>query len=89
LVDHVFNKYPPSLLACSAVCLALHTLGLNAWTPTYQFYAQYSTADANFQQCLRDLHALHKNAAKSPYQSVREKFSHTPYMKVSQLPPLP
>ncbi len=34
LIDHSFARYPPSLVACAAVCLALHTLGQNAWVST-------------------------------------------------------
>jgi len=89
LAEHGFMRYLPSLVACCSVSLALHTLGLNAWTSTYQFYVRYSTSDQSFQTCLRELHQLHKNAAKSPYQSVREKYSHSPYMKVALIQPLP
>jgi hypothetical protein len=56
-------------------------------SPTFEYYSGYKTTDLAFQSCLRDLYNLYKNADKLQCQSVREKYSHTPLMKVALIPP--
>ena len=47
-----YLKYLPSVIAASAVCLARHTMGLNAWVSDFNFVisvALYATIATCFQ----------------------------------------
>jgi len=88
LPEYSMLQYPPSLIAACAVCLAKYTLKLADWSPTFEHFSTYKTTDQKFQSCIREMHGIYKNAHKCPQKSIREKYSHTPYMRVSLIPPL-
>lgn len=61
LLEYSFLPYKPSMVAASAVMLALHTLNRPAWTTTLEHYAVYTTQD--LKPCVL---ALHQVCARSP-----------------------
>lgn len=84
LQDYHFLNFLPSMMAASAVALALHTVGLPAWSPTLQYYTRYSPSD--IRTCVAELHTALRNAEVQSLQAVREKFAHSRYMRVSAMP---
>ena len=50
-------------------------------------YTGYKRAD--LLECVTQLHKMHRGATASKLQAVREKYSHSPYMAVSNIKPLP
>ena len=61
LLEYSFLPYKPSMVAASAVMLALHTLNRPAWTTTLEHYAVYTTQD--LKPCVT---ALHQVCARGP-----------------------
>eukprot|EP01097_Dermamoeba_algensis_P002199 TRINITY_DN1877_c0_g2_i1.p1 TRINITY_DN1877_c0_g2~~TRINITY_DN1877_c0_g2_i1.p1 ORF type:complete len:369 (-),score=57.28 TRINITY_DN1877_c0_g2_i1:238-1344(-) len=85
LQDYTFSLlYCPSISAAAAVCLALLTAGKASWNSTLEHYTQYKTNNMEFQNCVRDLYRIYKNAAGHSLQAVREKYSQTKYLRVSE-----
>ena len=90
--DYYFVRYVPSLIASSAICLSLHTLGLPAWTPTLQHYTGYAMEDPLFQSCLSDLLHLYQHARRTQLsgdgslQAVNDKYQDDKYLAVSRIP---
>ena len=76
--DYQFLKYKPSILACAAICVALHTLGLNAWTTTLEHYTCVNVNNAAFRSCTKDLLTLFRYsrspAGLSQLQAVNDKY---------------
>jgi len=91
--DYAFVKYVPSVIASSAICLALHTIGLRPWTPTLEYYTGYQFEDEYFRRCLIDLYNLHHYTHQSQQQengllqAVNEKYNTQVYYFVSQITP--
>jgi cyclin A len=76
--DFRFVRYKPSIIACSAICVALHTFGKISWTSTLQNYTKVSVCDESFRSCTCDLLRLFQYA-RSPQgqrqlQAVNEKY---------------
>eukprot|EP00762_Andalucia_godoyi_P006730 ANDGO_06145.mRNA.1 Cyclin-A1-1 len=84
LQEYQFLHYTPSMIAAAAVSLALHTCGLLAWTPTLEYYTSYTVADV--RSCVAEMHSVFRNAEYQSLQAVREKYSHSKYMRVSTIP---
>jgi cyclin A len=88
LVDgDTYLKYAPSLIAASAVCLANHTLGQEAWPMKMAESTKYSVQD--FEDCLKDMYTTFQNAPSHPQQAIREKYKDRKYQQVSLLTPPP
>ena len=74
LQEYFMIKYLPSMVAASAVYLALKVLGRSGWTPTMHRYTQYS--EAALKNCSGDLLNLLKTAQTNPQlQAVKKKYS--------------
>ena len=88
LLEYSCIKFLPSLVATCAICLALHSQGLESWNETIAHYTQYQLSNPHFQECLRTLQALYKGAEKSCFQAIRSKHSHSAYLKVALFRPV-
>ena len=78
-------KYLPSMVAASAVYLALKVLGRSGWTPTMHRYTQYS--EAALKNCSGDLLNLLKTAQTNPQlQAVKKKYSSAKFSEVAKIP---
>jgi len=86
LLDLNFVKFLPSMVAAAAVSLALITCG-QPWTNTLTHYTGLTWENAELQACIRDLHRAQVGGAQCPFQAIREKYSHSVFLKVSNLPP--
>lgn len=67
-----FMAFPPSVVACAAVALSRHTLGLAAWEEAMVEKTGYNVDD--FKECLIRLHETFENAPSMTQQAVREKY---------------
>ena len=85
LQEYKMLKYLPSTIAAAAVYLALKTNGQPAWNSDLTQHACYS--ESALQPCVRDMHALHKNADKNSLQAVRKKYSQEKHGAVTSIPP--
>jgi cyclin A len=72
-LDYGMLKYSPSLVAASAVCLALHTHQCTPWTFTLERITKRSIAEKEMQLCVADLHALFEHGSK-PERAAFRKF---------------
>jgi len=90
LVELTLQEYPmlqylPSTISAAAVYLALKTMGQQPWTPELKQHACYT--EASLLPCVRDMHALHKNAPNNSLQAVRKKYAQEKHGAVSGIPP--
>lgn len=82
-----FLKYPPSMVAASAVFLALYTLNQPPWTATLEHYAQYTAQE--IKACVTALHEVYVASRRSTtLPAIREKYSQHKFKCVSTIPPL-
>lgn len=82
-----YLQYKPSVMALSALCVGLHTLGIPHWSEALQHYSQLKCSD--IIECTRLLHETFRNAAEHPQQAVREKFSLPKFGRVALQQALP
>lgn len=74
LVDYEMLRYPPSLLAASAVYTAQCTIhGFSEWNSTCEFHSHYS--ENQLRECSRRMVSLHQKAASDKLTGVRRKYS--------------
>ncbi|KAL5475410.1 hypothetical protein EMCRGX_G025223 [Ephydatia muelleri] len=85
LQEYQFVGVKPSLIAASAMYLALRMNKLGGWTPTLYHYSGYTVAD--MLPCAKSLNALLK-AALGNTATVRSKYSHEVFFKVALIAPL-
>eukprot|EP00698_Gefionella_okellyi_P025006 TRINITY_DN9014_c0_g1_i1.p1 TRINITY_DN9014_c0_g1~~TRINITY_DN9014_c0_g1_i1.p1 ORF type:complete len:362 (-),score=88.60 TRINITY_DN9014_c0_g1_i1:343-1428(-) len=83
LVDYDMLQYLPSTTAAAAVSIALHTMGMAAWSPTLTHYARIEWESDVLQRCIRDMFTLFENVHAQKLEAVREKYSHKKYERVS------
>lgn len=82
-----FMQYIPSMLAASAVSMAMAMLRRPFWSSTLEHYTKYTLADLT--PCMRDMHAMTICAPKCDQQAVREKYGRKHFLQVSGVLPLP
>jgi len=88
LIDgEAFMPFSPSIVACAAVALSRHTLGLAAWEDPMITKTGYQVDD--FKECLIRLHETFTNAPSMAQQAVREKYKAAKYESVSEVKPTP
>ena len=92
LLEYSFLRFPPSLVAASAVFLALHALHRQPWSATLEHYAGYGApALRECVEALLEVFAASKRSATLP--AIREKYSQHKFKCVSTIPapegPLP
>ncbi|KAL0739483.1 hypothetical protein Bca4012_015693 [Brassica carinata] len=74
LVDYEMLRYPPSLLAASAVYTAQCTIhGFGEWNSTCEFHSHYS--ENQLRECSRRMVNLHQKATTDKLTGVRRKYS--------------
>lgn len=93
LHDYGFVKYLPSLVAASAVYLALRTITSSSqpWSTTLEFYTRHKLSDPDMQACIIELYNLHKTTPRAHTQAVDEKYATGQYLRVSShktVPPI-
>lgn len=81
-------QYVPSKIIASCIIVALHTLGIQIWTPKMQYYIQYSAQDLanSTQDVYRLFHFQYFFQTK--LLALRDKFSTVPFNNVSRISPL-
>lgn len=84
LLEYSFLPYKPSMVAASAVMLALHTLNRPAWTTTLEHYAVYTTQD--LKPCVTALHQVFLATSSSSLPAIREKYNSPKHKGVASLP---
>lgn len=77
-------KYLPSMVAASAINMALRSLHRPAWTPTLAAYSEYS--ESALRGCILDLQAVLAAGSSSSLQAVRKKYASPKFMQVSEIP---
>eukprot|EP00667_Euglena_gracilis_P018040 EG_transcript_19119 len=90
LQEYAFLHWEPSMIAASAVVLALFGFRLPCWSDDLRRITQYQPNELN--ACLKEMHRVFQNAPHNNLQAVREKYSHGRFMHISmvaQLPPSP
>ncbi|CAH8315044.1 unnamed protein product [Eruca vesicaria subsp. sativa] len=74
LVDYEMLRYPPSLLAATAVYTAQCTIhGFSEWNSTCEFHSHYT--ENQLIECSRRMVSLHQKAATDKLTGVRRKYS--------------
>ncbi|VVB10160.1 unnamed protein product [Arabis nemorensis] len=74
LVDYEMLRYPPSLLAATAVYTAQCTIhGFSEWNSTCEFHSHYS--ENQLLECCRRMVSLHHKAATDKLTGVHRKYS--------------
>lgn len=76
-----YLKYPPSMIAAAALCLARFSFGMEPWPESIAKTAKYELG--HFAECLRDLHKTYCGAAKHPQQAIVEKYKASKHHEVS------
>jgi len=87
LLDYPMARVSPSLIASSALCFSLHTLGLPAWTFALEMVTQNSILDRKMQRCVEQMYTLFVNAPLHPQHVVYDKYCQDRFNKVALLQP--
>ena len=73
-----FLRFPPSIIACSSICIALHTLQMDPWTQTLEYYTAISQSNPLFLSCTDSMLSLFRFSWKAQgnkeLQSVNQKY---------------
>eukprot|EP00697_Spironema_sp_BW2_P009924 gnl/Spiro4/2495_TR1201_c0_g2_i1.p1 gnl/Spiro4/2495_TR1201_c0_g2~~gnl/Spiro4/2495_TR1201_c0_g2_i1.p1 ORF type:complete len:418 (-),score=116.20 gnl/Spiro4/2495_TR1201_c0_g2_i1:148-1305(-) len=80
LQDYRFLRFLPSMVAASAVSVALASWGRPAWNPTLEYYTGYSQMD--ILPCVQDILDVFTASPDNNLQAVREKYSQPRFMCV-------
>lgn len=75
----------PSVLAASAIAVARYTLQLESWNLDLKRKTGYDAKD--LKKSMEFLYVLFCKAPTHAHQAIREKFSSSQYLHVSQLHP--
>mmetsp|Transcript_36896 Transcript_36896/g.59690 ORF Transcript_36896/g.59690 Transcript_36896/m.59690 type:complete len:395 (+) Transcript_36896:91-1275(+) len=87
LQEYSFLKYLPSNIAAASLSIALQVMHLPSWTPTLRHYTGYSESD--LEESVSVIFPYYRDSSKSPLQAVREKYSHSKFLRVSHIQPPP
>lgn len=92
LQEYRFLKYRPSEVCAAVILNARRTARYNKpdifpageadWTPTLQHYTGY--AEEELSECAEDIAQCHRDAAGIALRAIYEKYSHSPYNRVSK-----
>ncbi|XP_051893408.1 cyclin-A2 [Pristis pectinata] len=80
-----FLKYPPSVLAASAFCLANYTISQAGWPRSLAQLTGYVLE--SLKPCVTDLYQNYLKAPEHAQQAVREKYKSSKYHSVSVIDP--
>jgi hypothetical protein len=84
LQEYSLIKYPPSIIAASAVLIARKTLKRHPWSPTLVKYTKYDESD--LMACVHELGNIVITAESSSQQAVLRKYSSPKFGSVGKLP---
>ena len=84
LPDYSMLKYPASLLAASAVYVAMKTLGKGSWNEVMEAHTRYTEAD--IKPCANAMARLQRKSATASLSAVHKKYSNPKFMEVARLP---
>jgi len=92
LQEYRFLKYRPSEVSAAVVLTARRTAKHNVpslfaadeaiWTPTLAHYTGYT--EAELEECSSDVAQCHRDASGIALRAIYEKYSHSPYSRVSK-----
>lgn len=82
----VYLEFLPSVIAASAVAIARHTLGFEAWNKQMVENTGYELT--NLKSGIEFLSQLFENAPTMAQHAIQDKYKSTKYMSVSQLTPI-
>eukprot|EP00658_Telonema_sp_P-2_P022360 TRINITY_DN18936_c0_g1_i4.p1 TRINITY_DN18936_c0_g1~~TRINITY_DN18936_c0_g1_i4.p1 ORF type:complete len:102 (-),score=26.30 TRINITY_DN18936_c0_g1_i4:402-707(-) len=84
MYDQTYNCFKPSLVAASAISLAMRMLGKTGWNSTLQAETEYDTA--HLSDCINVLNRLMTSAQDAPVpHSVTTKFTAPKYLEVAKV----
>lgn len=92
LQEYCMLKYPPSIIAATAVLVARKSLNRHPWSPTLLKYTQYDECD--LQACLDDMQkymtepepVTDVSSASTVQQAAQKKYSSAKFGSVSRTP---
>jgi len=84
LPDYSMLKYPGSLLAASAVYVAMNTLGKGEWNDVMEAHTRYTEED--IRPCANAMARLQRKSATASLSAVHKKYSNPKFMEVARLP---
>ena len=84
LPDYSMLKYPGSLLAASAVYVAMKTLGKGEWNEVMEAHTRYT--EAEIRPCANAMARLQRKSASASLSAVHKKYSNPKFMEVARLP---
>lgn len=73
----------PSVMACSAIAVASHTLGLNPWSPELAKNTGYELI--HLKETIVFLSSMFSKAPTLPQQAIQEKYKSNKYLHVASL----
>lgn len=80
-----YHRFQASEIAASAVCLACHTLGLEAWSSKMAESSGYTMEQ--LMECVQNLYATFIRAPTNPQTAIREKYKQSKLKQVSGICP--
>lgn len=80
-----YHRFQASEIAASAVCLACHTLGLEAWPSSMALSTGYSMQQ--LMECVQNLYATFIRSPTNPQTAIREKYKQSKLKQVSGICP--
>ncbi|XP_019723020.1 G2/mitotic-specific cyclin-B2 isoform X2 [Hippocampus comes] len=88
LIDYEMVHYRPSEIAAAALCLSQLLLNELPWSTTQEHYSTYS--EAHLKPIMQHIakNVVRVNGGKTKFQAVRNKYSSSKLMKISQIPQL-
>jgi cyclin B len=86
LQEYDFIGHKASLLAASALYLALKMKGVGSWSSTLEYYTEYKESD--LLPCVIQLNTLVAQKPKENMSTIRNKYAHSVFYESSKVPPL-
>nr|XP_043615743.1 cyclin-A1-1-like [Erigeron canadensis] len=83
LIEYNMLRYPPSLIASSAIFLARFLLTQEPWNLTLMYYTRYQPSD--LQECVEALRVLVFESSASSLKAISEKYSQDKYKCVAEI----
>jgi hypothetical protein len=84
LLEYAMLKYAPSLIAASAVFLAMKIFRKEpAWNPRLLFHTKYN--ESQLRPCAKDLLVLFQSAPKHTLSAIRDKYGRKEFNEVSKI----
>ncbi|RZB39652.1 G2/mitotic-specific cyclin-A [Asbolus verrucosus] len=80
-----YLQFLPSVIASSAIALARHTLGEEAWNDNLIKKSGYTLKQ--LQSCICFLYDMFVKAPTHPQHAIQDKYKSGKYMQVSKIPP--